>query len=163
MGFSLFELIIVLVIVGILAVIAIPNMNRFIESNRLTAVTNDLIGDINFARSEAVKRGSQIGICPASGSTCAATTNWGTAGWLIFVDSDSNSAWTATDTVLRTHESAPLNNSITGPANLLLLSRMGSVSAGSGDFTICNSRIKQKRTVSINATGRTLISQNGSC
>src|SRR3989344_4698731 len=55
-GFTLIELIITLTIAGILMAVAVPGLKNFVSSNRLTAQINDLIADINLARSEAIKR-----------------------------------------------------------------------------------------------------------
>lgn len=160
-GFTLIELIITLTIIGVIAAVAVPSMSTFMESNRLTALTNDLIGDINLARSEAIKRGVQIAVCGSPTSpSCAGGANWN-GGWLVFVDADSNGTWSAGDIEIKKHEAVPLNSTIT-PATTLIFNRQGGSAIGSITYTVCNSKNKKKRDIDINTVGRTNLLE-GTC
>jgi type IV fimbrial biogenesis protein FimT len=83
---------------GILMAIAAPNMFSFLATNRLAAQTNDLIADINFARSEAIKRNGTVVICKSTSPTATTPTCDQTAsdpwetGRLIFLDNEDSSA-----------------------------------------------------------------------
>lgn len=81
-GFTLIELLVVIAIVVILTTIGIPSFNATITSTRMAGEINTLLSALNFARSEASKRGQQVSICPISGTACATSTNW-TAGWQV--------------------------------------------------------------------------------
>lgn len=70
-GFTLTELMITLTVMVILVAIAIPSFNRLILSNRLTTTANDMVGAINSARMEAVKRNAATQFC---GSTTVINT-----------------------------------------------------------------------------------------
>lgn len=59
-GFTIIELMVVLALVAVVAGIAIPNFSRLIENNRVVSTTNSAVGLINFARSEAVRRGQAV-------------------------------------------------------------------------------------------------------
>lgn len=59
-GFNLIELMIAVVVLGVILAVGIPNFNNLVENNRITATTNDLVTALNMARSEAVKRGTDI-------------------------------------------------------------------------------------------------------
>ena len=56
-GFTMIELMTVIVIVGILAVLAIPAFGEQLARRRLEGVATDLATDLQFARSQAVAKG----------------------------------------------------------------------------------------------------------
>ena len=74
-GFTLFELMIAVAIVAILAAMAFPSYREFSQRMNVTNNTNQLVGALNAARSEAVKRGRQVAVIANGG-------NW-SAGWQI--------------------------------------------------------------------------------
>ncbi len=59
-GFTLLELMVVVVIAGILLAIGVPAMGNFIRNSRMTAAANDLMGTLHYARSEAIKRRAPV-------------------------------------------------------------------------------------------------------
>ena len=56
-GFTLLELMITIVILGIMVAIAAPRMNTYISRTNADAVLNGLVGDIHYARMLAVRSG----------------------------------------------------------------------------------------------------------
>jgi type IV fimbrial biogenesis protein FimT len=92
-GFTMTEFIIVMVIVAILAAIAIPSYKYVTAANRMSAEVNLLLGDMQFARSEAIKQGMPITICIANttGTGCLGSgpVTWQN-GWIVFTDTNSN-------------------------------------------------------------------------
>ena len=62
----------------------------FIQANRLTAQTNDLVTVLNYARSEAIKRGVRVTLCSSNnGTSCLGSTTWDT-GWIAFIDTNGD-------------------------------------------------------------------------
>jgi type IV fimbrial biogenesis protein FimT len=104
-GFTLVELLITITIATILMSIGVPSYKYVTTSNRVSGEINALLGDMQFARYEAVKEGLTVQICPVAAFTppatpptsCTATATWST-GWIVL----SNAAATGgTSIVLR--------------------------------------------------------------
>lgn len=95
-GFTLIELLVTISIAAILLTIGVPSFVAFQRNSELTSATNSLVAAMNAARGEAMKRGMNAMVVPATGS------DWST-GWVVFVDADRDHAYTeATDiTVLK--------------------------------------------------------------
>lgn len=55
-GFSLIEMIWVVLVFGIILVIAAPSFVSFLNSSRLVGISNELMGDIHWTRSRAVSK-----------------------------------------------------------------------------------------------------------
>ncbi len=87
-GFTLVELMVTIAVLAILASIAVPGFQSIIQNNRATTMANELTTAVNLARSEAVKRGVEVSVCPTGG------TWWDGAngGWSVDVSGDCSSA-----------------------------------------------------------------------
>jgi len=88
-GFTLIEVIVVLVVAGIILAIAGPSFNTVIKNNSLATQANDLVSALNFARSEAVTRGDRVTVCRSNvaGTACNSGSGSWEDGWLVFYDS----------------------------------------------------------------------------
>lgn len=75
-GFTLIELLITIAVAAILIMVAVPSFTNIIVSNKLTTTANDLVGSINLARMEAIKRNATTQVCA---NTSNGTDTLGTA------------------------------------------------------------------------------------
>lgn len=149
-GLTLIELAVTLTILAILALVAMPNITKLVDVNRLAVVTNEYVHDISLARSEAMKRGIRVGACPTIDGTQCTTGSW-SDGWIVFADADNTLSWTASDVVLRVHARA--NGIVTTASSALVLYDRQGFSAA-GDYRFCSPSLKQHRTVTINVAGQ---------
>ena len=68
-GFTLYELMITLVVVGVVLTVGLPNLSEFTQSSRMSATANDLHSSFQLARSEAARAKTPITICASADST----------------------------------------------------------------------------------------------
>ena len=181
-GFTLLELIITMLIVGILLAVGVPSLKGFMKGNQLVASTNELLSALHVARSEAVKLNSRVSVCDSTdGSSCAGTGEW-EKGWIVFVDSDGDLSGTGaicaavnTDCLLRVQDEVdddtltlrgldPNNNAI---ASLTFTSRglpkAVTGAAQSGNFSVCSEDSDGNtvsRAVVLSLSGRVRVSDN---
>lgn len=87
-GFTLVELLVTLSVVAILLTLGVGGFRTLIANVKMTNAANSLIGHLQFARSEAVKRGAEVSLCPSTdGTSCVAGSDgsWET-GYLVRVE-----------------------------------------------------------------------------
>jgi len=100
-GFTLTELMMVIGISAILLVIGVPSFKYVTVSNRISTEVNGLLGDMQYARSMAIKQGLPVTVCAsADGANCNGGTAWQN-GWIVFLDSNSNQIVDPNEAVLR--------------------------------------------------------------
>lgn len=105
-GFTLYELLITLLVVGVILTIGVPNLSAYTQNSRMTATANDLHAAFQLARSEAARAKTNITICASADPTGVAADCDGTwdQGYIVFIDADGNRARAGVgETVLRAH------------------------------------------------------------
>jgi type IV fimbrial biogenesis protein FimT len=87
-GFTIAELIIVVVIAGVLAAIAAPNMSEFVKNNSRATRVNTMVTAMSFARGQAVTRNQRVSVCRSAGlAGCDGIGNGEFRnGWIVFTD-----------------------------------------------------------------------------
>jgi type IV fimbrial biogenesis protein FimT len=154
-GLTLVELLVVMAIVGIVMVFGVPSFEALIANNARTAVVNGLVGHLQLARSEAVKRARAVTICASSanGVCDGAAAEWGT-GYVVVV----GTAATGYGDVLRRTGGAG-RISIDGRDRTMIVYQADGTSGGStATLLVCDTGgTAAPRAVVINNVGRALV------
>lgn len=146
-GFTLIELLITLLIAAVLVTIAIPNFSGLIQNNRLISQTNSLIADLNYARSESIKRRAAITITPSGG-------NWHN-GWRIKPTDADDSDFLR----LASATAQGLSINTEGGNTITFLSSGNTTNNSLSSLTLCDTRGDDfARVLSIEITGRIALS-----
>ena len=160
-GFTMMELMVVIVIVGIMASMAVPSFTNFIANSRVSSATNDLIADLMQARSQASTTGHHAVVCPSTNGTSCSTTvaDWG-IGRIVFIDQDGSNTYNTGDKLIKYATGLPANLKITMPqpgfpnSYIAYNSYGGMFPLGAGTFTLCVIGASQSRQLSVNYSGR---------
>lgn len=89
LGFTLVELLVTVAIAAVFLAVAAPSVTKMVRSNRIQSQASALMSDLQYARTEAVKRGQGVSVCAsANGTTCSGANAW-QAGWIVFYDKAS--------------------------------------------------------------------------
>lgn len=158
LAFTVIELMMTLVLLTILLAIAIPEFTQSIVRNRLTGIANELITSLNYARSEAIRRGQHVAVRKTG-------DNWEN-GWQVFVDINRGTAAAKNvfnaDMDVKISEVAPLpmNYTLRGNNNFenFIRYQPDGTSNNIGSFAICqNDSIEGAKLIIVNAQGRARI------
>lgn len=154
----------VLAVTAVLVSVAVPSMEDLIESSRVTAASNELLGDLLLTRSEAMKRRTRVTLCKsADGQTCTAAGGW-QQGWIVFEDTDGNGLRGAAEKLVRMQPPLAGNLRLTGTAPVakyVSYAPNGATKTAGGGFqagtlTVCAASPGRAgaRQIILNATGR---------
>ncbi|HTX24261.1 MAG TPA: GspH/FimT family pseudopilin [Steroidobacteraceae bacterium] len=142
-GVTLVELLAVIAIVAILLSIGVPSYQYITTSYRISSEANGLLGDLQFARVEAIKEGQTVTACVSSdGAHCAGADGW-QAGWIVFSDVSDNQTVGAADTILRVQSAFTSTDTFDGTVTAVTFSRdgfaLGLGTSGGATITLHNS------------------------
>jgi len=92
-------------VAGVLAMVAVPNMRTFLQNNRLSSASNDLLRSFNLARTEAIKHQTNVVVCAVADPMAAVPTcSYGPFnGWIVFQDTNLNWQWDNGEPIFERH------------------------------------------------------------
>ena len=166
-GFTLIEVMIVVVIVGVMAAIAGPELTAFTKNNRIKSQLYNILNAANVARTEAVKRKSRVSLCSSNDTvttpTCAGTASTWTTGWLVFEDDNGNGDYDAADdTIILSGTDAGGDVTIKATSDFLTYQTDGSTNTITR-FAICDDRDKIfGRQIDVRNVGRANVTKGAS-
>jgi type IV fimbrial biogenesis protein FimT len=147
-GFTLIELMITLVLAAIILALGVPSFQNVIQNNRAATQSNDLVTALGLARSEAVKRGANVRLCPSTNqATCTGGNNWAN-GWIALVEVPVG------EPPIRAWPALRGGSTLTGPAEIRYRPMGDVIAAGAFEHRVPGCSGDQGRDITINMAGR---------
>ena len=142
-GVTLIELMVVIAIVAILAGVAVPSFSQLIADTSLSSQANGFMADARFARSEALKRGVTVMMCPSANPmdaspACTTDREW-KPGWIVFLDANANSIFDPAELVLRRQDALSSIASATSTATAFRFNSEGRAAGVNGNLLFTSS------------------------
>jgi type IV fimbrial biogenesis protein FimT len=167
-GFTLIELFIVLMVIGLLFTVGIPFYQDMIQRNRANLTVMHLYHSMQFARSEAMKRHGNVGLCPTEDRTqCTNKKDWNASGYLIFTRSPHDKGPLKERQILKVEMPIAFAGSLTWSCfpkqhNDIQFNALGFTNTQNGTFRYCpkNGNIRFARALFITQSGRVRFSQD---
>ncbi len=100
-GFTLVELMVTLAVGVIVLALGLPAIMSMMSTNQAAGYSNELVGAIRLARSEAVKRAASVTVCASNADQTACSGNDWNNGWIVFSDDDADSVYDGGETIHR--------------------------------------------------------------
>ena len=158
-GFSMLELLVVVMISVITMMYAVPAYHGFIENNRLSSAINIFISAMALARNESISRNQAVAICASSDGQQCITQKY-EKGWIIFVDADKNNIKAAEDEdIVWVQDALEKNLSLRATnafKDIIVFLPNGRLARGlSGNVTLCSNGDSSKaKKIIMTASGR---------
>ena len=94
-GFTLFELLVTILVAGVIFGLGVPNLLEFSRNNAMTAVANDFQTAVMSAREFAVTQRRPVTICAspnpvAAAPTCSPDASGTNGGYVVWVDDNAD-------------------------------------------------------------------------
>ncbi|OWY38318.1 hypothetical protein CEK28_13715 [Xenophilus sp. AP218F] len=138
-GFSLLEMAVTMAVFAILAAMALPAWQSFLQAERMNSARDNLLNAIAQARLTAVNNNNVVQLCaynPASASQCG--TSW-SAGWAVIEQQSAGAVLLRAASATST--GPVLSNLASGVTTISFNSRPPFVAAAqTGDFKLCDAR-----------------------
>lgn len=159
-AFTLYELLMSLLLMALLVGLGLPAFSGLIARNRLHVETNALFHAIHLARKESIMRRRVVSICPSvDGDGCDPGRDW-SAGWIMFenTDRDEPPRRDPGEPLLQVHT---INENVRVVANRKGFTlRATEKRATNGTFVVCDAADRSTpRALVISYTGRPRVTQ----
>jgi type IV fimbrial biogenesis protein FimT len=166
-GVSLVELLVVVLIGGWLAALAVPSLGALVHAQRGSALASGLFASLQLARIAAITRNDRVVMCKSpDGGGCSTVGGW-QQGWIVFHDRNNNAVRDAGETVIERHQAISTGWWLTGngPVSNYVsygstgYSKLVSGAFQAGTFTLCPTAdgSGEARQIVINSAGRARI------
>jgi type IV fimbrial biogenesis protein FimT len=162
-GFTLLELMIIIVILGITMAIAAPGLSKMISNNRISGNASDFSAALQLAKAEAVARLNPVIVCKKNTAStgCVTDGDW-SQGWIVFSDDNASGGVNAGDeAILLIHEALDARISFggsNGEVDSAITFRPSGTSnvTTTGTLIICNDNLfdSSARGILVTITGR---------
>lgn len=163
-GYTLLELLITLVLIGIITVMVIPGWFSWMQTTQTAVQVNQLVGALNFARFTAINHNITVSICQSiDGLQCSGT--W-SDGYIVFSNKNKLSYIDTKENILRVFQRLTYQSSLHWHSQgILHFNAIGMMIARNGQFSVCpiNHDLEYARAIIISATGRIRVSKLMSC
>lgn len=152
-GFTLIELVIVIALVGILLRLAVPPLRGALADQRAKSVAYETMAALNLARSEAIKRNTNVTLTATTATSTSSTCD-GTQLWTLAVGASTLQSWCVPATVSISAGFANVTFKVDGRAT------------AATSITVCDNpgsrRVKQ-RLITLDASGRPNLTLGAVC
>jgi type IV fimbrial biogenesis protein FimT len=155
-GFTLAELLTSLSITSVMGLGVIPGMIEIVSNNRITSTTNTFISHLYLTRSEAIKTGHNVIMCPSKlRDQCNKSSEWH-HGWIVFVDTNQNLQYDSNERLIQVHEATSRVDIRSGSRRYRVKYRPeGSSYSSNTTFTFCDERgADSARAIILSPSGR---------
>jgi type IV fimbrial biogenesis protein FimT len=160
-GFTLIELLISVSIIGVLLMVALPNLSSYLVKSRVDNEISELHRLILTARNAAINSGKNVTLCPlSSGNVCG--TNWQNELSVFNNTADNTKFDSTTEQVVKVRAKIATGDTLKLSQTSLVYSPTGRLISGNNSvFTYCpKDHADLARGIDISLSGRVYASQD---
>jgi len=161
-GFTLVEMLTTMSVLAVMLTIATPGLASLVAANALSSAQGELTSAIVLARTEALKRATQVGVAavaPVRGAEFS-------GGWVVFVDANGNGLYDPGETVVRSQAALRSNvvvSTSTGATAIVFNGRGFVTPFASVVFAVCSSTASKSYQVLLEPVGLADVAETTGC
>lgn len=173
-GFTLVELMITVAVLAIVVTLAAPSFSDLINRNRLTGAANEIVGALQTARMEAVRRNASVVLCPSTDGASCSGADW--QRLIIFSDNDGDVTVDAADDDVIRDVTVSTGGIVVNPSSNTAtnqrigfgasgFARVGGAGAREGGLSVCSDQLdaaENTRDVVVAVSRVSVSTRNGS-